>query len=152
MSDYSFYGFIIFCVLVYIISNIISNKYRTYNCICLLVILSSFYIINYIYDDNKNLENYSITIKELAEEKHLEYGYMCISSEDETKLDVKLDKNIKYKITFSKYGIKDIYVGNDIKYYYINRVYYKEFEDYYNDDRYHESDRVVLNKVDYNCN
>lgn len=61
---------------------------------------------------------------------------MCISSEDEIKLNIELKKNIKYKVIFNGDTIEKIYVGHDIKY-------------YLNENGY--SGGINIDLIDYTC-
>mgnify|MGYP000086052708 CR=1 FL=1 len=96
------------------ISNSESNVFYFILFLLALIIISFGVYINI---NESSLEEYAKIISQKAKAQHLEYGYMCISSEDETKLNIELKKNIKYKVIFNGDTIEKIYVGHDIKYY-----------------------------------
>lgn len=96
------------------ISNSESNVFYFILFILALIIISFGVYINI---NESSLEEYAKIISQKAKAQHLEHGYMCISSEDETKLNIELKKNIKYKVIFNGDTIEKIYVGHDIKYY-----------------------------------
>ena len=96
------------------ISNSESNGFYFILFLLALIIISFGVYINI---NESSLEEYAKIISQKAKAQHLEHGYMCISSEDETKLNIELKKNIKYKVIFNGDTIEKIYVGHDIKYY-----------------------------------
>ena len=96
------------------ISNSESNVFYFILFLLALIIISFGVYINI---NESSLEEYAKIISQKAKAQHLEHGYMCISSEDETKLNIELKKNIKYKVIFNGDTIEKIYVGHDIKYY-----------------------------------
>lgn len=104
-------------IIRFFIANIGNSKSKAFYFISFIIALIIISFGVYININESSLEEYAKIIMQKAEAQHLEYGYMCISSEDETKLNIELKKNIKYKVIFNGDTIEKIYVGHDIKYY-----------------------------------
>lgn len=107
-------------IIRFFIANIGNSKSKASKAFYFISFIIALIIISfgvYININESSLEEYAKIISQKAKAQHLEHGYMCISSEDETKLNIELKKNIKYKVIFNGDTIEKIYVGHDIKYY-----------------------------------